>query len=168
MCKKYIIISLVVIFSSLIVLVGCDSEYGSISYAIQSRDNDASDAGEVTSDKNFQRGTLLNGAIYEFRGEFDFMEFRDNLNLIYETPVRGIVSAGTPTEAAEEGQRIIFSTSHGNRQSTIHMSIFVVQYCPITDNWVIWVEFLREYSYRLRGRHDIVAINRTTGVTIKL
>jgi|GEM_PF-2738677 len=163
MKKKYTVI-VIILFITLFIATGCllvaeaeqlGAEQRQCNNLINSREE------RVIENENYTGGVLSTGARYEFRGDFNFNEFRVNCNFFLERPTNLTVIADTYTDAAELGQFYIFPTLIHMSESMERNWIIVVYYCTETDNWVIMTEFA-EGSVTL-GEPTIFAINRTTG-----
>jgi len=127
------------------------------------------------------RGILSTGIVYEFRGEFNFNEFRRQCNFYLERGTGNTLIAQTPIEVAELGQFYLLPGLQEEYSPHLELilesllppwehiegesSIIVVYYCVETDNWVIKLEFPENTS--ILGEFNIFAINRSNGNVIE-
>ena len=128
------------------------------------------------------RGILSTGIVYEFRGEFNFNEFRRQCSFYLERGTGNTIIAQTPIEVAELGQFYLLPSLQEEYPSGLELiledlrqpyehvegesDIIVVHYCVETDNWVIKIEFPENASI-LGGDFNIFAINRSNGDVIE-
>jgi len=128
--------------------------------------------GEITmSDENYrdemfdtsQKGTLPNGARYEFRGrgaeDFNLREHRETWEYSREEPLTATVVARTSAEAAENGQR--YMRVQGLEKS--ETAFILVRYCTEADSWVLRVEWDDSPINMPGGPPGLLVISRTSG-----
>ena len=107
----------------------------------------------------YSEGVLSTGIIYEFRGEFNFTEFRRQCHYYLEREADGTFIAETPMEVAELGQ---FHFDFIRRDV-----IVLVYYCPDTDNWIIERKYPEGIMFLGLQPDTIFAINRSTGIIVE-
>jgi len=118
------------------------------------------------------KGVLSTGLLYEFAGEFDFMEHRIAHGFNWERAVGVTTIVVLPTEAAELGQFYLAPVLKDNPNES-HVIItsgqtILVYCCPQSDNWVVKWRFTEtEQLHRLMSATHIFSINRSTGVVVE-
>jgi len=163
MKKKYITIWIILCIA-LFVATGCPKAEDEQASAEQSQcDNLMGE--QLIENGEYAGGILSTGARYEFRGNFNFNEFRVNCNFYLERSTNSIVNANTYADAAELGQFYIFPNLKSTSESTDRQWIIVVYYCTETDNWAIMSEF--PVGSLVLGEPNIFTINRTTGDVVE-
>ena len=123
----------------------------------------------------YHQGELSTGIIYEFRGEFNFNEFRKENGFYWERTTGDVVDAQTYTEAAEIAQLymspLLRSATERYRVGMSYREdgiIFVVNYCLETDSWGIQKEIPEDVRRRIVGEPTIFTINRSTGNVVQV
>ena len=110
-----------------------------------------------------QKGTLPNGARYEFRGrdveDFNLREFRETWEYSLEEVLVAKVIARTPAEAAEYGQK--YMRVYGIEESDD--AFIVVRYCHEADSWVLRVDWDDSSLDMMTGLPGLLVINRING-----
>ena len=120
----------------------------------------------------YSRGVLSTGLVYEYRGEFNFNEFRRQCRYYLERETDYAIVVETFTEAAEVGQLYFFPGNldldreypavHRERESLI----LLVYSCRETNNWVIERKFPRAEFLGIRP-DNIITINRSSGDVVE-
>ena len=107
---------------------------------------------------------FLTGRIYEFRGEFDFNEFRRKCRFFLERETDVILPAQTPKTAASLIQARFFA---GLWQQGGSPWIYIVYFCPETDNWVVGAVLPEGVAIFGEELFNIFAINRSSGEVVE-
>ena len=116
-------------------------------------------------------GILSTGIKYEFHGEFDFNEFRQEYGFHLERKTGSTVVVTNYTEAAEAGQFYLSPLWRNIQEPREHVDgeswFVVVRYCPNTDNWIVQYVLPEASRKGMLGEPSIFAINGSTGSIIE-
>jgi len=116
------------------------------------------------------RGILSTGIPYEFRGIFDFFEYRQQYQYYWERAVGDSIITHSPIEVAEVGQFYLFPNLNAQHARWVIAQgwFIVIHYCPRTDDWVMKWQFCEEEILARRWMPTpIFTINRTDGTIIE-
>ncbi|MCL2353174.1 MAG: hypothetical protein FWC69_00925 [Defluviitaleaceae bacterium] len=136
MNKKYFARILIVLCGALM-LAGCDAKED----LHEEMRLHLRDVFIVEGEEMISEGFLSSGARYEFRGEFDFHQFRVDYNFYLERPTGDIATVNNYIEAAEIGQLYIFPTLRSDMENIERNWMIVVRHCSDANVWMVKVEF---------------------------
>ena len=116
-------------------------------------------------------GVLSTGIRYEFHGEFNFNEFRQEYGFHWERKADSTVIATNYTEAAEAGQFYLSPLLRTIQEPRVHVEgeswIVAIRHCHETDNWVVQYVLPEATRHLMLGEPNIFAISRSTGNIIE-
>ena len=81
-------------------------------------------------------GFLETGVRYVFIEDFNFNEFREQIDIISERTMNSTIIAETPAQAAESGQHFLSSFSNMEPDRARQWTVYV-KYCSETDIWLL-------------------------------